>query len=134
MPFSFFKKKEKKSDRSATLDGSHDKPARGDSGPFEYKVTFLGDTGSGKSEVILRLLGREFYHSIQPTIGFVSFAILHTMLFYFLLNRAAFFSLKHTTRSGENKLLIWDTAGQDRFVCFSFSSHLCFIHFCCVLL
>ena len=37
----------------------------------------------------------------------------------FLFNRIAPFTLKHTTLDGVKKFEIWDTSGQERFVCFS---------------
>ena len=65
MPFSFFKKKEDGSDKKS------DKPDSSEVKIPEYKVAVFGDVGCGKTQIIQRLIGKEFDPSLQSTIGFV---------------------------------------------------------------
>ena len=62
-----------------------------------YKVVFLGDTGVGKSSIIVKFTHDEFYEFIEPTIG------------------AAFSTKIVDTPTGCVNFEIWDTAGQERY-------------------
>jgi small GTP-binding protein len=63
----------------------------------DNKVVLIGDSGVGKSTLMLWLLNNKFTPNIQPTIG-------------------ASFCIKEMVIDNEQiKLHIWDTAGQERF-------------------
>ncbi|KAJ3452309.1 ras-related protein rab-5c [Anaeramoeba flamelloides] len=63
----------------------------------EYKVVLLGDSGVGKSCIVLRFVRNEFLENREPTIG------------------ASYLSKSLTVSKKEIKLQIWDTAGQERY-------------------
>ncbi|KAK9821954.1 hypothetical protein WJX81_002268 [Elliptochloris bilobata] len=73
--------------------------AGGASEPFDYllKILLVGDSGVGKSSLLMRFTADQFEDSSAPTIG-------------------VDFRLKFVTVSDKRlKLTIWDTAGQERF-------------------
>ena len=59
----------------------------------EFKLVLLGDTGVGKSSVVLRFVKGEFDEEMEPTIG------------------AAFLSQTVNIDNWAVKFQIWDTAG-----------------------
>lgn len=61
------------------------------------KVVFVGDTKVGKSCILSRFVNGTFERDIPATIG------------------AAFFTKVLTTPTGEVRLHLWDTAGQEKF-------------------
>ncbi|KAJ6226236.1 ras-related protein rab-5c [Anaeramoeba flamelloides] len=63
----------------------------------EYKVVLLGDSGVGKSCLVLRFVRNEFFDNREPTIG------------------ASYLTKSLTVSEKEIKLQIWDTAGQERY-------------------
>lgn len=64
---------------------------------INLKVTFVGDTGSGKTCLISRYISDSFNPDQDPTIG------------------ASYFSKIVTVKDKVLRLSIWDTAGQERF-------------------
>jgi Ras-related protein Rab-1A len=62
-----------------------------------YKILLIGDSGVGKSSIIMRYTENTFSEKMQSTIG-VDFKIT---------------TIKHNNKT--IKLQIWDTAGQERF-------------------
>ena len=69
-----------------------------DQGQHQIKVIVLGDSGVGKSSLLLRFVNDEFNEFNEPTLG------------------AAFISKVHNY--GQNKSVryqIWDTAGQEKY-------------------
>jgi small GTP-binding protein len=64
----------------------------------EFKVVVLGDTGTGKTSLVLRFIEGYFTARQQSTIG------------------AFFLAKKLTLKDGSHcKMQLWDTAGQERF-------------------
>ncbi|CAD8194239.1 unnamed protein product [Paramecium octaurelia] len=66
---------------------------------FDYllRIILVGDTGIGKSSLLMRYTDQEFQQNLLPTIGID-------------------FKTKIIEQSGKNvKLQFWDTAGQERF-------------------
>lgn len=63
----------------------------------EIKVVLLGDSGVGKSSILLRYAADEYNAEQEPTLGA---AFLTKMLYY---------------NDSSYKLQIWDTAGQEKF-------------------
>jgi small GTP-binding protein len=61
-----------------------------------FKVLLVGDSGVGKSSILLRFTGSEFIDEVGTTIG-VDFKIKYLDL-----------------QQKRLKLTIWDTAGQER--------------------
>eukprot|EP01038_Epipyxis_sp_PR26KG_P008570 gene8570-11580_t len=68
-----------------------------DSKPREVKVVLLGDTGVGKSSLVLRFVTNNFKPYSESTIG------------------ASFMSKMITVASKQIKFQIWDTAGQEKY-------------------
>lgn len=68
-----------------------------DSKPREVKVVLLGDTGVGKSSLVLRFVTNNFKPYSESTIG------------------ASFMSKLITVNSKSIKFQIWDTAGQEKY-------------------
>lgn len=68
-----------------------------DSKPREVKVVLLGDTGVGKSSLVLRFVTNNFKPYSESTIG------------------ASFMSKMITVNSKQIKFQIWDTAGQEKY-------------------
>ena len=66
MPFGFFKKKTKEAPKSKSTTAPH-----GGEEPDKYQVVFIGGISPGKSQIVNRLLGRDFDLQIPSTIGFV---------------------------------------------------------------
>jgi len=64
---------------------------------IEAKIVFLGDTGVGKTSIVVRYVEQRFSSSVSPTIG------------------ASFLSKFVTVNGVRVKLQLWDTAGQERF-------------------
>ena len=64
---------------------------------YLFKVLLIGNSGVGKSSLLLRFTDGEFTDNFMPTIG-VDFKVKTV-----------------TLDSKQTKLQIWDTAGQDRF-------------------
>lgn len=62
-----------------------------------YKIIIIGDTGTGKSSLLLKYTDNEFNDSFNSTIG------------------ADFRSKQIDIDNRKLKLMIWDTAGQERF-------------------
>ncbi|GKT22855.1 Small GTPase like protein [Aduncisulcus paluster] len=62
-----------------------------------YKVVLLGDSGVGKTSLVLRFVKNEYKAEVLSTIG------------------AAFFAKTVQTSQGTVKFEIWDTAGQERY-------------------
>ena len=66
---------------------------------FQFKIVLIGDSGVGKSNLLMRFTRNEFNQESKSTIG-VEFAT------------------KNTTTTNDNKTIkaqIWDTAGQERY-------------------
>lgn len=64
----------------------------------QVKVIVVGDTGVGKSCLLLRFVNDEFNEFSEPTLG------------------AAFLSKIHEYGGGKNiRLQVWDTAGQEKY-------------------
>jgi small GTP-binding protein len=64
----------------------------------QIKVIAVGDTGVGKSSILLRFVNDEFNEFNEPTLG------------------AAFLSKNHKYGNGkEVRLQMWDTAGQEKY-------------------
>mmetsp|Transcript_100628 Transcript_100628/g.197519 ORF Transcript_100628/g.197519 Transcript_100628/m.197519 type:complete len:205 (+) Transcript_100628:54-668(+) len=68
-----------------------------DSKPREVKVVLLGDSGVGKSSLVLRFVTNNFKPYSESTIG------------------ASFMSKMITVASKQIKFQIWDTAGQEKY-------------------
>jgi len=72
--------------------------------PFDhlFKILLVGDSGVGKSSLLMRFTADQFEDHQVPTIG-VDFKL-------------KFFTIKEGPSAGKRiKLTIWDTAGQERF-------------------
>ena len=65
--------------------------------PREVKVVLLGDTGVGKSSLVLRFVTNNFKPHSESTIG------------------ASFMSKTITSNNKQIKFQIWDTAGQEKY-------------------
>lgn len=65
----------------------------------EYKVVLVGDGATGKTTFVKRHLTGEFEKAYNATVG----CEVHPMPFY--------------TSAGEIKLMVWDTAGQEKLGC-----------------
>jgi len=66
--------------------------------PFvEAKIVLLGDTGVGKTSIVLRYVEQRFSNTSTPTIG------------------ASFLTKTIWVNENRIKLQLWDTAGQERF-------------------
>ncbi|KAL1294994.1 hypothetical protein HN51_055831 [Arachis hypogaea] len=64
---------------------------------YSFKVLLIGDSGVGKSSLLLSFISKYLHHHLSPTIG-------------------VDFKIKLFTIGGKRvKLTIWDTAGQERF-------------------
>eukprot|EP01017_Pseudomicrothorax_dubius_P031716 TRINITY_DN4073_c0_g2_i2.p1 TRINITY_DN4073_c0_g2~~TRINITY_DN4073_c0_g2_i2.p1 ORF type:complete len:199 (-),score=32.42 TRINITY_DN4073_c0_g2_i2:126-722(-) len=63
----------------------------------EYKVVLLGDSGVGKSSIVLRFVANEFQISNEPTLG------------------SAFTSKLYDHKGSMMRYQIWDTAGQEKY-------------------
>ena len=68
-----------------------------DGKPREVKVVLLGDTGVGKSSLVLRFVTNNFKQFSESTIG------------------ASFMSKVVTVDGKQTKFQIWDTAGQEKY-------------------
>ncbi|KAJ3442856.1 ras and ef-hand domain-containing protein [Anaeramoeba flamelloides] len=79
------------------------------------KIVFLGQSGVGKTSIILQFLEQEFNEQIKSTIG------------------ASFVIHKHTVDEKTISIRIWDTSGQERFrsLCplYYRNSHACVLVF-----
>jgi Ras-related protein Rab-11A len=72
---------------------------------YSYKIIVIGNSGVGKSNFILKILGKEFQSDSPTTIGVELFS--------------KYFQVTHTYK-GKNvesivKINLWDTAGQERY-------------------
>ena len=63
----------------------------------EIKVVLLGQSGVGKSSLVLRFINNEFRPYFETTLG------------------AAFTKKSVTYKNSQFKYLIWDTAGQEKY-------------------
>ncbi|KAJ3429217.1 ras-related protein rab-5c [Anaeramoeba flamelloides] len=63
----------------------------------EYKIVLLGQSGVGKSCLVLRFCRGQFFENREPTIG------------------ASYLTKSISINSRDLKLQIWDTAGQERY-------------------
>ncbi|CAG9324955.1 unnamed protein product [Blepharisma stoltei] len=63
----------------------------------QVKVVLLGDSGVGKSSIVLRFVADTFHNNLDPTIG------------------ASFLSKAIEVENHSIKFSIWDTAGQERY-------------------
>ncbi|KAI5648544.1 hypothetical protein M9H77_34549 [Catharanthus roseus] len=64
---------------------------------YSFKILLIGDSGVGKSSLLLSFISQQAFQDLSPTIG-------------------VDFKLKMLTVGGKRlKLTIWDTAGQERF-------------------
>ncbi|KAH7722280.1 Ras family protein [Aphelenchoides avenae] len=72
-------------------------PRRSPQKPFKAKVVMVGDTGVGKTSILLRHDGQGFTSKISPTLG------------------ASFVTSRTKYNGRDVELSIWDTAGQERF-------------------
>lgn len=63
----------------------------------QVKVVLLGDSGVGKSSIVLRFVADTFHQNLDPTIG------------------ASFLSKSIEVENHNIKFSIWDTAGQERY-------------------
>eukprot|EP00002_Diphylleia_rotans_P032120 TRINITY_DN6719_c0_g2_i1.p1 TRINITY_DN6719_c0_g2~~TRINITY_DN6719_c0_g2_i1.p1 ORF type:complete len:244 (+),score=47.87 TRINITY_DN6719_c0_g2_i1:66-797(+) len=61
------------------------------------KVVMLGDSGVGKSSLVIRYVDNQFSNVVKSTVG------------------ASFFTKRFMVDGSKVKLQIWDTAGQERF-------------------
>ncbi|WOL09902.1 ras-related protein RABC2a-like [Canna indica] len=69
----------------------------GNSYDYTFKVLLIGDSGVGKSSLLVSFISNHVGEDLSPTIG-------------------VDFKIKHLTIDGKKlKLTIWDTAGQERF-------------------
>ncbi|KAJ7962981.1 Ras-related protein [Quillaja saponaria] len=64
---------------------------------IQAKLVLLGDTGTGKTSLVLRFVKGQFFDNQEPTIG------------------AAFFTQILSLSEATVKFDIWDTAGQERY-------------------
>lgn len=64
---------------------------------YAYKCVMLGDSGCGKSSILLRQIHNQFSETKDSTIG------------------AAFFTLIRNMNDCKIRLEVWDTAGQERY-------------------
>jgi len=64
---------------------------------IEAKIVLLGETGVGKTSMVLRFAEQRFSHNVTPTIG------------------ASFLSKTICIDGARVKMQLWDTAGQERF-------------------
>lgn len=64
---------------------------------YSFKILLIGDSGVGKSSILLSFISNSLHHDLSPTIG-------------------VDFKMKLLSVGGKRlKLTIWDTAGQERF-------------------
>ncbi|CAI9091197.1 OLC1v1026157C1 [Oldenlandia corymbosa var. corymbosa] len=64
---------------------------------YSFKILLIGDSGVGKSSLLLSFISQQCFQDLSPTIG-------------------VDFKIKLLTFAGKRmKLTIWDTAGQERF-------------------
>ncbi|EXB39458.1 Ras-related protein RABC2a [Morus notabilis] len=64
---------------------------------YSFKILLIGDSGVGKSSILLSFISNSLHHDLSPTIG-------------------VDFKMKLLSVGGKIlKLTIWDTAGQERF-------------------
>ena len=78
--------------------------------PREVKVVLLGDTGVGKSSLVLRFVTNSWRAFSESTIGFVSTSWLTMSCLCYI--RASFMSKMIMVDGQAIKYQIWDTAGQ----------------------
>ncbi|XP_042438191.1 ras-related protein RABC2a-like [Zingiber officinale] len=72
-------------------------PASGHGCDYSFKVLLIGDSGVGKSSLLVSFISNHLGEDLSPTVG-------------------VDFKIKHLNVSGKKlKLTIWDTAGQERF-------------------
>ena len=64
---------------------------------FLFKVVIIGDSGVGKSNILKRMLNKEFDENSKSTVG-VDFGTIHSKV-----------------KESKCQIQIWDTAGQERF-------------------
>ncbi|KAJ4829838.1 Ras- protein RABC2a [Turnera subulata] len=77
--------------------GSSSKVGNNNSYDYSFKVLLIGDSGVGKSSILLSFISDSVHHDLSPTIG-------------------VDFKVKMLNVGGKRlKLTIWDTAGQERF-------------------
>ncbi|KAJ3439492.1 ras and ef-hand domain-containing protein [Anaeramoeba flamelloides] len=67
------------------------------SNTYSYKIVFLGESGVGKTSILVRYHKNKFSPTIQSTIGSTNFQKTLNL------------------RDNKYQLLIWDTAGQERY-------------------
>jgi small GTP-binding protein len=82
-----------------------------------FKVVLLGDTGVGKSSLVLRFVTNNFKPYSESTVFFFpSFLFPHFFLSLLSLQIGASFMSKLITVNGKAiKFQIWDTAGQEKY-------------------
>ncbi|KAI4382686.1 hypothetical protein MLD38_008621 [Melastoma candidum] len=74
-------------------------PGKNGVGSYDYsfKILLIGDSGVGKSSLLMTFISDPGAHNLSPTVG-------------------VDFKIKHVSVGGKKlKLTIWDTAGQERF-------------------
>lgn len=102
---------------SPTLDTTNDSKLGPLKFDVQFKVMLLGDSGVGKSSIILRFCNDSFSHNFLPTIG-IDFK---TKLLEIPAKGASSSRVQSSSTgtlrapSQTVKLIIWDTAGQERF-------------------
>lgn len=83
----------------------------------EVKVVLLGDTGVGKSSLVLRFVTNNFKPYSESTIGYVLWIYQWCNLNIRCVppNRASFMSKMIMVDDTPIKYQIWDTAGQEKY-------------------
>ena len=72
---------------------------------FSYKIIVIGNSGVGKSNFILRILGKPFQSDSPTTIGVELFTKFFEVSYY----ESGIYTEKKL------KVTVWDTAGQERY-------------------
>jgi small GTP-binding protein len=80
-----------------------------------FKVVLLGDTGVGKSSLVLRFVTNNFKPYSESTVFSFFPSILFPHFFLSLQIGASFMSKLITVNGKAIKFQIWDTAGQEKY-------------------